>query len=233
MAIIFESVNYKTKAGIDLPRCNTLYEQFIADKPTQTLTDAGKAQIKASQGLTCVDIENWTDPFKYQQAMEWVSSLRRDDIGLYQQPPVRNYWAPAMHTLGEKYPQHDFRKWKAENDKRKGLAAYSSVLFPSLYTFYEDQAGWVKYAMANICEARRVAPGKPIYPFLWPQYHNSNATLKGTWIPKDYFKAQLFVCCAYADGAVIWDHQPTIDFDPAWPWWQAYTEFKAAGGLEL
>lgn len=232
MSTIYDATTFKSKAGLDLPACSIFYEGAITDKPSQTITAAGMDKIKAAPGPVCIDVETWTDPLKYQAMMQQVSKLGRDDVGLYQQPPVRNYWAPALHTLTNP-PQHDARIWKRQNNDRKGLAAYCDVIFPSLYTFYTDVAGWEKYAIANICEARRVAPGKKVLPFLWPRYHDSNATLKYTLLPKEYVYKQLLVCAMYADGAVIWDHQPTLDFDPAWPWWQAYQEFKAAGGLEL
>jgi hypothetical protein len=71
------------------------------------------------------------------------------------------------------------------NDHLRGLVSSLDVSLPSLYTFYDYQPGWVTYAIANIMEARRMNPGKPVFAFLWPQYHDSNKELKGKYIPGD------------------------------------------------
>ena len=57
-----------------------------------------------------------------------------------------------------------------ENDQLRPLAGAVDILFPSLYTFYTDQGGWVRYAYAQIAEARRNANGKPVYVFYGQQY---------------------------------------------------------------
>ena len=41
------------------------------------------------------------------------------------------------------------------------------MIFPSLYTVYDDQGHWLRFAEANMVEARRY--GKPVIPFIWPQ----------------------------------------------------------------
>jgi hypothetical protein len=230
MAIVYDSTRYANKPAL-LPVCTTLAQHIVTDTaaPNQ-VSAAGLQRIKDAAGIVAVDIETWKDPALYTRAMMDIRKVRSGDVGLYMRPPIRDYWAPNQTTLTG---LHDFRVWKAMNTENAQIAPYVDIVFPSLYTFYNDLKGWERYAVANICEARRVAPGKKILPFLWPQYHDSNATLKGTFIDKAFFKHQLFVCCAYADGAVVWDWQPSLTWADTFPWWQAYTEFKAAGGLEL
>src|SRR5262249_4133499 len=106
--------------------------------------------------------------------------------------------------------------------------------FPSLYTYYPDQAGWVAYAKANLSEARRLAPGKPVYCFLWPQYHDSS-TLAYQFLPVDYWKLQLQTCRQYADGIVILGcvgkdgkMNGWLTWDDNAPWWQATIQFVAS-----
>jgi hypothetical protein len=78
------------------------------------------------------------------------------------------------------------------------------ALFPSIYTFYTDRQGWVTYAIAQITEAKRKAKGKPVYAFLWPQYHESNLLLGLRPLDSDYWELQLNTVAQHADGVVIW-----------------------------
>jgi len=80
--------------------------------------------------------------------------------------------------------------------------AHADVVFPSLYTFYDNQAAWDIYAKGMIEEARRY--NKPVYVFLWPEFHVSNILLRGTNIPAKFWRHQLEFCSALADGIVIW-----------------------------
>jgi hypothetical protein len=53
----------------------------------------------------------------------------------------------------------------------KELASHVDAFFPSLYTFEDNRANWEKRAAAAQAEARALDTKKPIYLFLWPQYH--------------------------------------------------------------
>ncbi|MDO9084545.1 MAG: hypothetical protein Q7U56_14825, partial [Humidesulfovibrio sp.] len=99
------------------------------------------------------------------------------------------------------------------------------IIFPSLYTFYDDPAGWKKYAIATIQEAKRY--GKPVYPFLWYQYHDSNKLLGGKPIPAAIWRMQLETCLKYADGVVIWGGYKELWSEEA-AWWQETKTFMNA-----
>ncbi|MGI9493719.1 MAG: hypothetical protein ACR2QF_15080, partial [Geminicoccaceae bacterium] len=100
-----------------------------------------------------------------------------------------------------------------------------------IYTFYtdsaQDKSRWLKYAGAQVDEAKRVVPNAPCYPFLWPVFHSGNNDFKGKPIPKDYFRLQLDFCKAHADGVVIWTESKMkrVDFDDIPDWWEAVVEF--------
>src|SRR5690606_26877227 len=99
------------------------------------------------------------------------------------------------------------------------LAAAVDIIFPSLYTFYDQPEQWQRYAIGNVAEARQY--GKPVYPFIWPQFHDSGAE-----IPSTFWRQQLETVYAEADGLVIWSPargRPT--WNPSAPWWQATTDF--------
>ncbi|HYE37381.1 hypothetical protein [Methylocaldum sp.] len=180
--------------------------------------------------ITVLDVEHWpltgTDAVvrdTRQKLLTLLGIFRKCapslKIGYYGVPPVRDYWR-AMK--GKQSPA--YRKWQADNDKYQELANRVDILFPSLYAFYEDRNGWLKYAEANIKEARRLAKGKPIYVFLWPQFHESNAKMKGKFIPGYYWRLQLETAKRLADGAVLWGGWQTKWVESA-DWWRVTKEF--------
>lgn len=160
---------------------------------------------------------------KIVQIFEWARPiLSKQQYGLYAYLPLRDYWSPVGAD------PVDIAAWRTANDLLAPLVTKVRALYPSLYTFYDDPAGWVTYAEANIAEAKRIAGGRPIYPFLWPQYHESApGGLAGTFIAGDYWRLQLeTVHASGADGIVIWS-----DASQAWnasaDWWLETLAFIA------
>lgn len=140
-------------------------------------------------------------------------------IGYYGFPPIRDYWRAIK---GDQ--RGGYQVWMAENMKLKPIADQVDILFPSVYTFYADQNGWRKYAIAQIHEAYRVGGGKPVIVFLWPRFHNSNKLLKGTFLSADYWRLQLETARQYADGLVIWDGSKE-KWREDFPWWGVTKDF--------
>lgn len=158
---------------------------------------------------------------KYVTLIDWAkasgSGVR---FGFYGVPPLRDYWRAIQDPASDA-----FRQWQAENDRFKPLAAAVDVFAPSLYTFYDDVEGWKRYAAANIREARRLAGGKPVYAFIWPQYHDSNVTLRGKYLPPSVWLEELLTLEDLADGAIIWTGPGWWDENASW--WQATRRFIA------
>ena len=179
--------------------------------------------------LTAIDLEHWPNVGddavvaasvdKYLALFEWI----KEDVGsgslvsYYGVPPLRDYWR-AMKPGSRQY-----QEWQAENDKFARLAQAVEAFTPSLYTFYNDAKGWEQYAKANVGEARRLRANKPVYPFVWPHYHDGSKE-KG-YIGKDLWMAQLQTLERVADGVVIWAGLEAWDEDAGW--WQATKEFIA------
>jgi hypothetical protein len=164
-----------------------------------------------------------------QQYLDVVSAMREGGydrpLAFYATVPVRDYWRTQKGPGSPPY-----RDWQADNDRVSVLVPKVSALYPSLYTFYEDQAGWVRYAEANIAESRRLGQGRPVYPFLWPQYHVSAKALAYQYLPPTYWSQQLSTVARLADGFVIWGGWDFANgraqaWDPAAPWWQATLAF--------
>jgi hypothetical protein len=146
-------------------------------------------------------------------------------VGYYGLPPIRDYWRAIKDQNTPEY-----LSWQAENDRLRPLVDGVNALFPSLYTFYTDRDGWVKYAIASIREARRYPGNKPVYVFLWPQYHPSNLFSGLKYLPADYWKLELETARQYADGIVIWggweiDKNAKAQWDDNAPWWQVTKKF--------
>ncbi|MCC6142133.1 MAG: hypothetical protein IT389_16145 [Nitrospira sp.] len=201
--------------------------------------DAVKAIARdAHQGgqMIVLDIEHWqlkgspdlvqNNLGKYLTVLEWVRNATPGiSVGYYGAPPIRDYWRAIKDPSTKEH-----KAWIEENDQIRSLANAVNVYFPSLYTFYPDQDGWKKYALAQIKETRRYGNGKPVYVFLWPQYHDSNKILGGRYLPDDYWQLELETAKQYADGIVIWGGWDLKSNRPAkWDdnasWWTVTKEF--------
>jgi hypothetical protein len=119
-------------------------------------------------------------------------------IGFYGMLPVFAYW-----PVNGADPAAGIATWRGQNDAMRALEPKVDLLFPELYTYYEDREGWVRHARALICEARRIS-GKPVYAFIWPDYAGGSA-FQNTPVQADYWALQLDTLYDISDGIVIWD----------------------------
>jgi len=188
-------------------------------------------------GTTVLDIEHWPvedETFaeaavdNYLTVLDWFRRSAPSDqqVGYYSMLPIRDYWRAVRGKDDRKY-----KAWQEENDRLVALADAVDIVFPSIYTFYEDQEGWLNYAKAQIDESRRIAPDKKVYAFLWPEYHPSNRTRSGDPIEPDYWREQLEFLKEHADGVVIWTIGQTkaINFADIPPWWGETVRFIEDG----
>lgn len=146
-------------------------------------------------------------------------------FGFYSTLPGRDYWR-AIRGAGTA----EYRAWQTENNRLAALERHTDLLFPSLYTFYANPAGWQAYARAQICEARRLS-SKPVYVFLWFEYHPS-AREAGQFLPARFWRLQLETARRYADGVVIWggynlQARGPRTWDANAPWWRETLAFMA------
>lgn len=181
-----------------------------------------KAAAAKMSGLVCIDIEHWklrgVTPYErsvnIQKYVDTIKIIKTQSpyikIGLYLMLPQRDYWTPVGGNATS------IANWEQENNTLAPIANVVDVIFPSLYTFYNDPLNWAKYAKANIAEAKKY--GKPVYPFIWPQYHNSNAALSGQLIDGPFWALQLQTCKENADGVAIWGGYK-VPWDENAPWW--------------
>ena len=217
---------FGSKAGSDeevaalcLKRVPVIKEVHFREKGTKELTEVSPQRISsaitpyAHEPLVVIDIERWktkgADDAVAESVSRFLSVLRAAQaqlpgtkFGFYSMVPARDYY----RAIGDRGPAA-FTTWQRENDRLKSLAVATDVLFPSVYTFFrEDPSRWAIYARANIAEARRLAPGKPIYPFIWNRYHGSNKSEGKEPLEAEFFEAQLRLLYETQDasGVVIW-----------------------------
>jgi hypothetical protein len=142
-------------------------------------------------------------------------------FGFYGVAPRSPYWSVLLNKKDE------LEELWSTNRRSAVIAARVDYLFPSLYTFYDDPSGWELAALATLKEARQY--GKPVYPFLWPEFHDSNVKLVGTQIPREFWRRQLELCRQHADGLVLWGGFTRL-WDEEAPWWVETKSFVKSLG---
>lgn len=242
---VFDATLYKDKPDLSVYgiRPTALWyesQMFVANQaatamPVELLVRSLAHDWKGSVGPVVVDVERWpiTDDnpatiqatvAKFVQVLSWIRQESPGiSVGVYGTIPVYDYWRAASDPMS---PQ--FLAWQADNDRLAQISDHVDALYPSIYTFYPDRQAWVAYARAQIAEARRLAKGKPVYAFLWPQYHEANVNLAHRPVETDYWELQLITMAQYADGVVIWGGWGETGPE-AWnedaPWWQITKRF--------
>ncbi len=202
----------------------------------------------ATEALTVIDIERW-------HLWPWTSGQQHlDSVRLYAESarlfkattglPVCHYAvlpsAGLWHSVGA---TTDAAK-RAELEYNTDLVAaqvlpHVDALCPSLYTYYDADTisarnaainQWRTFATETIRQARRVAPDKPVYAFLWPHFHNGGTYNDFRELPAEYWRAQLELMLELADGVILWGGanvaagQGRLPWNPNSAWWQVTQE---------
>ena len=242
--VVFDATLYKNKPSLEsyhVRPITVLYEArlFVANQlpaatPPETIVRSLAYELRCSPEPVVLDIERWplkgdglavqSTVGKFVSVLSWVKGEAPGvPFGIYGTLPVPDYWRAIRDPASA-----EFQSWQQDNDRLEGISDQVDALFPSIYTFYTDRQGWVTYAIAQIAEARRKAKGKPVYAFLWPQYHESNRVLGLRPLDPDYWELQLNTVYQHADGLVIWggwgENGPE-SWNEETPWWQVTKRF--------
>lgn len=175
-------------------------------------------------------LDVWNSPTNLQiyiDIYQFFKSRRPNcEMGYYSIVPSLGNYAPF-------YPkEHLYQKtWIEKNDKARPLAAIIDLSMPSLYLWWNNEMEkWKLYAKETISEARRCCPGKKVYPFIWPQYHNgslpSNIGLQ--YMDEYTFYYMLVTLHEEADGVVIWKGFANLNeqWSEDMPWVKALRKFQ-------
>ncbi len=236
---VFDALLYKGKPDLGLARIAVIYSSALwhsddpnnppRDKPIESIVRS-IARTLSSDIFVCLDIEHWPvrgekqvvneSIRKFIQVIQWM----RDEnpklkIGIYGVLPIKSYWdvVPYKHNMNDVELRRRFEEWQKANERLKELAEHVDAVFPDIYAHYTELEDWKIYATANMEEARTY--GKPVYAFVWPQYHEEKPELAGKYLPADYWRLILETCFKEANGIVIWGG-PGQDWDPEFPWWK-------------
>jgi hypothetical protein len=238
--LMFDSTSYKQKPDlsryglkpVSIVMWGALWPRGgdLANLPDRDRVRSAAVEASRSASITVLDIEQWPlsgnpakieeSARKYETLLRWFKeAVPARKVGYYGVAPGRDYWASLQPIESARY-----LAWQKQNDVMAPVARAADILCPSVYTLFEDQNDWAKYAVAQIREARRYSETKPVYIFLWPQYHPTDKKLSGTYVSGEYWRMELEIARKYADGVVIWGgYQQTWD-DRA-PWWLETKQF--------
>jgi len=103
------------------------------------------------------------------------------------------------------------------------LAQHVDAFFPSMYTFDDNQGAWATRAQTEAAEDRALAAGKPVFFYLWPQYHDGTPK-QFRYIDAAYWQFQLTTAYRDADGIVLWGPSH-FHWDETSGWWAATLQF--------
>lgn len=235
--LVFDSLLYQGKPSLDeygihlLRGMNPPSGSNNPDDPVdEARTHEHMKSLREQSGLVYLDYEMWplndSSSNVVAESVEkyiTVADIARSEapnavLGYYGILPCREYWG-----LVARDPKK-LSAWSECNRAGEAIAKHVDVIFPSLYTFYNDQKSWDIYAAGMIKEARRFQ--KPVYVFLWPEFHSSNSSLRGTTIPAEFWRHQLEFCRSRVDGIVIWGGWQEKWNENA-PWWIQTKAFMA------
>jgi hypothetical protein len=222
---IYDNMVYKGKpdtAQAGLIACNILYQdkiwlnrQNMNVLPKQEEFEALVRETITSPGPLVIDVEIFPLRFAPEQARRNMEMLAKLADWAHEAAPGKVIGFFGANTLSNV---------PAENQAiAKELANHVDAFFPSLYTFDDNRAGWEKRAQAAQAEARALDAKKPIYFYLWPQYHDGSVRAF-RYVSGDYWKFQLETARRYGDGVVLWNPSHYV-WDERSGWWAATREF--------
>lgn len=85
----------------------------------------------------------------------------------------------------------------------RALAAQEDALFPGLYAGDTDFGAWQANFRRVMAEARAVAPGKPVYAYLWPSYHGGTKR-PATYPAPAHLRRELDEAMRECAGVAVW-----------------------------
>jgi len=224
--VVFDNIGYAGKPhtrAAGLINCNIIYDSrtIWKDQANRIPDEAAfkKAVIKRAckPGPIVIDIEGVKLSGNRKEVEEHFRLFMNLVKWVHEAAPGRTvgYYGHGL------FPERAGKEFASE---AKRLAEAVDAFFPSMYTFKDDRVAWKNKVDDLIQRAHELTPGKPVYPYIWPQYHRG-ASKQLQFIDGAYWKFQLdTVRKCGARGVVIWSSE-----SPGWnakaEWWQATLKF--------
>lgn len=202
--IVYASSLWKKNGDRSEPDIDTVrsyLSETFADAPPEILT---------------LNIEHW--PVGENASAEEISSstsklieiidaakevLPEVQIGLYSTFPYGHYWNISRGKDGA------VEKFLAHNEMASEIANHIDIIFPSLYSYYNEFEEWRDYA--NILIDYSQSFGKPVIPFINPKFHPYNKELAWKAIPEELFVKQMNFVSTKVEAVQVWDTYKNIN----------------------
>lgn len=225
---IYDNMFYKGKPNttqVGLIRSNILYEnkiwpdrQSLGTLPDRAAFQALVRAAIANPGPLVIDIETVSVRTNPEAARRNAQMLAMLADWAHEAAPGKIIGYYGTNTLSDIPP--------ANLPFARELAKHVDAFFPSLYTFDDDRSRWERRAKTFLAQSREIDPKKPVYFYLWPQYHDgTNKAFR--YVSGEYWKFQLETARRYGDGIVIWSSS-SYSWDPRSGWWDATQQFAAS-----
>lgn len=154
-------------------------------------------------------------------------------IGFYGVPPKQIYQWKSIDPADN--PKR-FATWKKISDSLGRVAQHVDIFLPSFYAYDPDTASWRKMVDMTISAIKRYHQSKPIYAYIWPQYHQGSTPNSLQFIDTAIWRYELEILYNRVDGCIIWTSNKDsngniISWDPNMLWWQTTKSFLVNKGL--
>lgn len=195
----------------------------------------GNGRLNNRDKLICLDIEHW--PYRqvtdvqlqksmglYIEIFRTFKSMYPDyKIGFFEFFPTAFY--PLYTQFGTQRPNPMLLKqWREEQRSLQPINELVDVLFPQLYSRWPERLDiWEHCAETVLKEADGIAKGRPIIPFLWPQFWYQGEGL----VPGEYWESMLRTVKLHADSAILWSiYRSALPWNPNAAWWRSTVQFS-------
>jgi hypothetical protein len=113
-------------------------------------------------------------------------------------------------------------QWQNAMSYLAPIAAQCDFIAPSIYVTTTDPSAYLASTVDYLQEMQSY--GKPVYPYIWPDYMETTATVDPvhSQLPQAYWQLVMDITSAYSDGAVIWRPAEEV-WNPAEAWWANVT----------
>jgi hypothetical protein len=241
---IFSAIQYQgmpDPGSLGLNGFNLINETSLFTSKTDETPDSVKIaglaiQAAGQPGIpACLDIEAWSySSGQLTTTIDWYLEVTRifkqydsSGLGFYGVVPNDAYsWGNIQPAGSAHYVQ-----WQSLNASLAPIAGQINRFFPSFYTDDNDTASWKDFVSATLSELKKYNVNKPVYAFLWPQYHDGSPD-QYQFVDTAVWKCELETLYPQVDGLVIWSSSKTLPgvsnvWDETWPWWTTTQAFMS------
>lgn len=222
---IYDNMYYKGKpntARAGLIPSNILYENKIWPNqqdfgvlPDRNSFESLVRKFIANPGPLVIDIESLPLKGSLEAAHHNMEVLAKLADWAREAAPGKTIGFYGTNTLSKVPPSN--------LSLARELATHVDAFFPPMYTFDDDTAAWEKRAKDAVEEAHALDANKPIYFYLWPQYHDGTPKAF-QYVDATYWYSQLQATHRYANGIVLWSPS-RYDWNDQTGWWSTTVEF--------